>query len=391
MTSSRPGGDPSRDLLGDTPETLYEEAPCGFLSAVPDGTLVRVNRWITERLGRPREALVGKVRLQELFAIGGRIYWETHVQPLLRMQGFVEEIALELVGFERSVPVLLNAVLHRDEEGEPLGLRATLLDVTERRRYERELVAARDAAEQAARAKGTLVSMVSHDLRNPLSAVVTATELLGRTSLDETQIRYLRVIERAARTMVTLLDDVLVLGRIDAGHARIEAKPFDMRGLIHELATEHGLVAERKGLELVIDISEEVAARVVGDSIKIGRVLSNLIGNAVKFTEQGRVVVSASVVRSDAQDVTLALEVRDTGIGIDQKQLARIFDDFAQGSAEIGARHGGSGLGLGICKRLLTLHGSELKVSSRPGQGSSFAFTLMLARAPDMEPDGGLT
>jgi len=372
----------ARALLEEPAEQLYEEAPCGFLSALPDGTLVRVNRWVTRTLGRDADALVGRVRVQELFTVGGRIYWETHVHPLLGMQGHVDEIALELTGVGRRVPVLLNAVLRRDERGEPIGIRATLLDVTERRRYERELLAARDEAEEAARVKGTLVSMISHDIRGPLSAIVAAVELLEESSLSKEQESYVRTIARATRSTVELLDDVLSVGRIEAAHGRLERRPFDLPAMLEGLVEEQGLRAKESGLTVSLRVAPDVPAQLRGDPVKLSRVLSNLLGNAIKFTERGGVSLDVSTRRVGRDDATLAFEVRDTGIGIPEDQLGRIFDDFTQGSEQIGARYGGTGLGLGICKRLLALHGAQLDVKSEPGRGTTFSFELTLDRAP---------
>jgi len=379
MAAEDPSATPAV-LVPETIEELYDEAPCGYLSALPDGTLARVNAWVTRKLGREREELVGRVRLQELFTMGGRIYWETHVQPLLAMQGFVEEIALELAG-ESRLPVLLHATLRRSHSGQPLGVRAVLIDVTERRRYERELLAARDASEEAARSHGTLMAMVSHDIRNPLSALVTASQLLQETELDGMQQKYLDVIRRSAGSITTLLDQALDMGRLEAGHQRLELGPLDARGLVEAIVAEQSAKAEAKGIELGAEVDPSVPSRVLGDGIKLGRVLGNLVGNAVKFTDEGLVSVRLSAEPLEDDRVWLRFEVRDTGVGIEPTELGHIFDDFRQGSEEVRRRYGGSGLGLGICRRLLALHGSELKVDSTPGEGSTFCFELH-ARTP---------
>lgn len=368
-------------LVPETVEELYDEAPCGYLSALPDGTIARVNAWVTRKLGREKEELVGRVRLQELFTVGGRIYWETHVQPLLAMQGFVEEIALELAA-ERRLPILLHATLRRSPTGQPLGMRAVLIDVTERRRYERELLAARDAAEEAARARGTLMAMISHDIRNPLSSLVTASQLLEQTALDGTQQKCLDVIRRSASTITALVDQALDMGQLEAGHQRLELAPLDPRALVESIAAEQSAKAEAKGIALDVEVDPSVPSRVLGDGIKLGRVLGNLVGNAVKFTEEGHVAVALEAEQADDERVTLRFEVRDTGVGIEPDALGHIFDDFRQGSEEIRRRFGGSGLGLGICRRLLALHRSELQVASTPGEGSSFSFELRARTAP---------
>jgi PAS domain S-box-containing protein len=371
-----------RHLLEETAEELYEQAPCGYLSALPDGTIVRVNHRVMTMVGRPSSELVGRIRLQELLTRGGRIYYETHISPLLHMQGHVDAIALDLRGLKGPVPVLLNAVLRRDDAGDPLGIRATLLDVTERRRYEREILAARNDAEEASRVKSELVSMVSHDIRTPLAAVMNVGELLQTTELSEDQAKLVHILKSSTNNLLRLIDNALDLGKLEAGRMSLEMKLLDLRQLVESLVEELRTEAERKGLALHVLLDPNLPTGSIGDPIKLGRIISNLLGNAIKFTEQGGVHISVSLVQSEIKHVTVLFEIRDTGIGISKNQLGRIFDDFTQGSEEIGSRYGGSGLGLGICKKFLGLYGSKLQVESEPGSGSRFWFELKLGYSP---------
>lgn len=365
------------DPLDETADELYEQAPCGYISTLPDGTIVRANKRAASMVGRllPAE----RIRFHELLTTGALIYYETHVSPLLHMQGHVEEIALELKGRAGAVPVLLNAVLHRDEVGDPVAISASLVDVTERRRYERELLAARNEAEEAARLKGELISMVSHDIRTPIGTLMSVGELLERTPLTADQAKFVQILKTSTANLMNLVNDVLDLGKLEAGRMRLEQKPLDIRLLVEMLAAELRLEAERKGLALQVAVDPDVPCCLIGDPIKIGRIISNLLGNAIKFTDHGSVRIAVTVAGSDRGKVTLRFEIRDTGIGIDQDLLGRVFDDFTQGSQDIVGRYGGSGLGLGICKKLLAMYGSALQIESEPDKGSTFWFDLELA------------
>ncbi|HNP36228.1 MAG TPA: ATP-binding protein [Woeseiaceae bacterium] len=376
------------DLFSETAEEMYNNAPCGFLSADAEGTIIRANRRVAEMSGRSLDELVGQVRFQELLTVGGRIYYETHVGPLLLMQDHVEEIALDIRGPDGIVPVLLNAEVRRHSNGEVIGIRASILDATERRRYERELLASRNAGEEAARMKGELISMISHDIRTPLSTLTTIGELLEMSPLNEDQAKYVRMLKSSTSNLLRLVNDVLDLGKIEAGHMRLINKPVNLRQLVRGLGDETRIEAHRKGLRFDVDIDPRLPPRLLTDAIKLGRVLSNLLGNAVKFTDSGEVGLVVQLLDIDNHCARVGFEVRDTGIGIPKDQIDRIFDDFRQGNDEIGSRYGGSGLGLGICKKFLALLGAELAVDSAPGTGTSFHFELdMEQAAPGLDAD----
>ena len=189
----------ARSLLDETVEDLYEHAPCGYLSLLPDGLIGRVNATFLEWTGFAREALLGRRRFLDLLTVGGRIYYETHLQPLLRMQGFVREVAFDMTGRNgERLPVLVNAVQRDCGSTGPIT-RITVFDATDRRRYERELLAARDRAEAAARVKSELAAMISHDLRGPPSAMTTAVALLDKSSPTARQAKYIRVLQSSTK------------------------------------------------------------------------------------------------------------------------------------------------------------------------------------------------
>jgi signal transduction histidine kinase len=358
-------------------EELYDQAPCGYLSTLPDGTIVRVNRTLLFWSSFERSDLLGK-KVSGLFTVAGRIYCETHWFPLLRMQGFANEVAFELVRPGREpMPVLISAVQKRDEGGEPIVNRIMIFDASDRRRYERELLAERRRAERADKAKADLLAMIGHDMRTPLSTISTAVQLLLRLAPTEKQLRYLNMLRSASASLLGLANQILDFSQLEAGRMVVADATFDPRALVRETADVLRPMAEKKGLTLRIDVDPTVPTVLSGDADKIRQVLSNIAGNAVKFTAAGSVSI-ATCVREPA---LVEFEVSDTGIGIPRDRLESIFEEFTQAGPDIGKQYGGTGLGLTISRRLVELLGGTLQVESEQGKGSRFWFRLPL-RAP---------
>ena len=369
-------------LLQDDLTDLYEHAPCGYLSTNPDGAILKVNETFLALTAYTREQLIGKRRFLDLLTPGGRIFYETHFRPLLRMQGFVREIALDVAHADgRQLPVIVNAIERRAASGVDAVIRITVFDATDRRRYERELLLARRKAEDAAQSRSDLIAMVSHDVRAPLSAVVTAAAMLEKTETTPQQNRYLRIVRSSATHALTLLNSILDLSSLEAGHAVLREKEFDPRQTVEHVAAGARLAAAQKpDLAISVTVADQIPDRVIGDPDKIAQVLMNLAGNAVKFTERGLVSLMVYPRTITTDTATLEFLVSDTGIGIAADRLPHIFDDFTQASAEIGEKYGGTGLGLSIGRKLLRLYGSELHVTSTLGQGTTFSFVLQLKR-----------
>ncbi len=360
-------------------EDLYDNAPSGYLSTLPDGTIVKVNATLAGWIGYAREELVTARRFRDLLSVPGRIYFETHVAPLLRMQGEVSEIAFDMRCSDgRQLPVLVNCIVKHDlGAGTPI-YRMTVFNATSRRQYERELLLARRQAEDAAQAKSDLLAMLGHDIRTPLSAIMNVAHALDATEATAQQRTLFRILRTSSESLLLLINDILDYTRLEAGKMPIEEKPFRIESMMQTLGDAFaGRIAE-KDLRLSFDVDPAVPHVVRGDSVKIGQVLSNLIGNAVKFTGQGEIRVGVALVKLEPQCAALRFEVRDTGIGIEHAQLANIFEEFTQASADIGLKYGGTGLGLAICRRLLALLGGEMHVDSTPEIGSSFSFELRL-------------
>ena len=376
----------SPELLEESAEELYENAPCGYISTRPDGTLIKVNQTFLSWTGYSREELLAGKRLVDMLSIGGKIFHETHLAPLLRMQGFVNELQLELVLKDgHHLPILLNAVQKRDAAGNPLVHRITVFNITDRKKYERELLLARQKAEQATQAKADFLSMVSHEIRTPLNAIIGTASLLQRTPLTAQQQRYIRILRSSSDNLLSLLNAILDFSKIEAGKVALEERDFEPRSLVHSILFGLEVKAEEKSLAIRLELDERLPTFLRGDSIKIGQVLTNLVSNAIKFTSQGSVTLALRVRELDAETVTLDFRVTDTGIGIAQEHLQRIFEEFTQAHYDINTKYGGTGLGLAICQRLLALHGSRLSVESTPGRGSSFFFPLRLKLGKALE------
>ena len=375
-------------LLGESAAELYENAPAGYLTTLGDGTIVRVNETFVRWTGYAKADLVGVRRVQDLLTIPGRIYFETHLAPLIRMQGEVAEIALDVRRPDgEAVPVLMNAVLREASAEVPDGYRMTFFNATERRRYERELLAARRRAEDAARVKSDLLAMLGHDIRTPLGAIMNVAKLLEATRPTPKQRPLIDILARSSQTLLELINAILEYSRLEAGRLPVEEKPFSLRAMLQQVAANFTTRATEKGVAFEVLAADTVPDALVGDSVKIAEVLMNLAGNALKFTELGAVRLTVGCRERDATRATLEFAVSDSGIGIEHDRLPHIFEEFTQANSEIGLKYGGTGLGLAISRKLLVLLGAQMSVTSTPGAGSTFSFSVSLALAhADPEP-----
>jgi len=251
-------------------------------------------------------------------------------------------------------------------------------DVTGRKKVEKELREAKEAAEAASLAKDEFLANMGHELRTPLSGIIGMISLLQDTEMTSQQRQYVRTVNRSARALLTIINDLLDFSSIEAGRMSIEHVPFDLKVAVDDVVQVLMARAIEKGLELSMHYSPDAPRRVVGDAGRIRQVLTNLVDNAVKFTDEGRVTVKVECVEKTGDRARVKLSVEDTGIGIPESGLYRIFDKFTQVDASPTRRHGGTGLGLAISKQLGELMGGSVGVSSRSGEGSSFLFVLSL-------------
>src|SRR5205809_4050823 len=237
---------------------------------------------------------------------------------------------------------------------------------------------ARDLAERVARARSAFLANMSHEIRTPMNAVLGFVELILDTELSTEQRRALELVRSSSEALLMILNDILDYSKIQAEHLELEAIPFDVSKVVHATASLLAVRARERHLELLAEVTPEVPRAVRGDPTRLRQILMNLIGNAIKFTEQGEVVVSVTTALAADDVVQLRFAIRDTGIGIAPEHLGSVFREFTQADSTMTRRYGGTGLGLAISQRLVRLMGGELAVTSEVGHGSEFSFTLTL-------------
>jgi len=275
----------------------------------------------------------------------------------------------------------VNSVVEaiRDAKGRIIRILGVLRNITPEKVAQLELVKARDEAEAANRAKSEFLANMSHEIRTPLNGVMGIAGALARTELSTGQAEMVQLIETSAQTLEALLTDILDLARIEAGRLEIRPEPFELSTSINACAALFQAAAEAKGLKLVVNIDPDAEGTFQGDAPRIRQILSNLIGNAVKFTAEGEVRVSVGAYRDETTS-RLSFAVSDTGIGFDEETKQRLFNRFQQADGSITRKYGGTGLGLAISRTLAEAMGGELTAQSIPGQGATFRFDLELAR-----------
>ncbi|MFI5353106.1 MAG: response regulator [Candidatus Binatales bacterium] len=344
------------------------------------GKFVDVNEEYVKRTGYSREEVVGK-RSRDYSAYADPDD-NTRLVNELRERGEVRNMEIAFRNKDGSVlPCLLSATLF-ELRGHVCCLTVTR-DISALKATERQLVEAREAALAASRAKSEFLSSMSHEIRTPMNAVLGMAELLSETGLDPEQRKYLNIMINNGNSLLDLINDILDLAKVEAGRIELERTPFDLRELTDRVCETLAVRAHSKRLELVGRIVPGLATGLCGDPLRLRQILINLIGNAIKFTQSGSIVLTVAQEKEAApedgtpekESVLLHFSVADTGIGIARAQLDKVFANFTQADSSTTRRYGGSGLGLAIVKRLVDLMGGKIWVESEVGKGSTFHFT----------------
>lgn len=269
-----------------------------------------------------------------------------------------------------------TARVERDREGQPLRMVGVNFDITNQKEQSSALRAAKDLAEELAKSKGQFLANMSHEIRTPMNAILGLLDLLQNTELTDRQRDYASKTEGAARSLLGLLNDILDFSKVEAGKMTLESEPFRIDKLLRNLSTILSANVVSKDIEVLFDIDASLPAVVRGDAMRLQQVLINLGGNAVKFTSQGQVVLAMNKLSQQVNSVTIEFAVQDTGIGIAPEHQAHIFSGFSQAEGSTTRKFGGTGLGLAISKRFVQLMGGDIEITSTPGVGSTFAFSL---------------
>lgn len=378
---------------------VFESGPDAIaIIDVATWRIVDCNSEMARVVGYRHEQIIGRT-MAELDAWTSRRKLREVTELLLAM-GVVRNLEVEIRhSGGTAAPYLFSAVV-AEIEGRPCVLAITR-DIGELKGTERELIAAREAALAASQAKSEFLSSMSHEIRTPLSAVLGMADLLWETSLNGEQRRYLRTMRANGEALLSLVNDILDLAKVESGRLSLERSEFDLVELAESVMETLGIRAHEKGLELALRIRPEVPVAAVGDPLRLRQVLINLVGNAIKFTQRGEVTLTIEAAAPQhrpferaegqapeahsangavsgtalfAERRLLRFAVRDTGIGIPAEKLETIFSSFTQADSTTTRKYGGSGLGLAIVKRLVELMGGQLAVESRPGLGSTFSF-----------------
>ncbi|MCP4352375.1 MAG: response regulator [Desulfobacterales bacterium] len=369
-----------RTIIENSGDIIYRTDPNGFITYI--------NPACERLIGYKQEELLGSFFLdiiapshRELAMSLGQKQWNEQT-----LSSYQEQKMLTKSGEERWISQMTSLQVN---EGRVDGYQAIVRDIHEKKCAEQETLRAKDAAEEATKAKSQFLANMSHEIRTPLNGIVGMANLLSDTELTTEQYEYVDILLNSSDTLLELINDILDYSKIEAGKLLLEPIPFDLHTVMEETLDMLAPRADEKGIEIILRYVPGVARRFTGDAGRIRQILLNLVNNAIKFTERGHVLVNVECEETDHNHMLLRISVEDTGIGIPGDKLEHIFRHFSQADASTTRKYGGSGLGLAITKQLVDLMDGTISVKSKLGEGSLFSFTLPLlpGPAPDVSVD----
>ncbi|MFT5366961.1 MAG: two-component system sensor histidine kinase/response regulator [Candidatus Latescibacterota bacterium] len=371
-----------RELAEERVRLILESSGEGLFGLDAEGRATFVNPVACDLLGYNPEELLGQpthALIHHSHADGTNYPSEGCPMRAAFTTGVVTQIDNEVLWHKdgHAIPVEYSATpILKDDE--IVGAVISFRDITQRKAAEVAMQEAKDAAEAASQAKADFLANMSHEIRTPMNAIIGMAHLALRTELDPKQKDYVRKIQSSGQHLLGIINDVLDFSKIEAGKLDIESIDFDFNQVLDNVTNLIGEKATTKGLELIFDIDSELPSAFKGDPLRIGQVLINYSNNAVKFTEEGQIVIRTKKIDTIGEDLFVRFEVQDTGIGLTPEQQAKLFQEFQQADSSTTRKHGGTGLGLAISKKLALLMGGDVGVDSEPGKGSIFWFTARL-------------
>jgi PAS domain S-box-containing protein len=368
-------------------QRLIDTIPNPIFYANQNGNLLGCNQAYLDLLGLRREDILEK-RIYDLYPEDQAESMEEKDADLFRATGTQSYETIIQLRTGRSADIIINKATYNNTDGTVAGLVGVMVDITELKEAGEELRKAKEAAEAAVRAKSEFLANMSHEIRTPMNAVIGMAGLLLDADLSSEQKDCVETIRSRGDALLSIINNILDFSKVEGGKMLLESQPFYLRDCIEDSLDLVAARAAEKGLELVYVLGDEVTRVLVGDLTRLRQILVNLIGNAVKFTDYGEIMVTVtSMLKDDDEHHELHFLVKDTGIGISSNHMDRLFESFSQIDASTTRKYGGTGLGLAISKRLVQIMGGEIWADSIPGVGSTFHFTILAGKASgDLKP-----
>jgi PAS domain S-box-containing protein len=354
------------------------------ISTFDEGKYLDINETFLQSIGLTRNEVIEKTskELNIFPEIGKR----DDLKAIITREGKAQDIEVEIVNSKGKRLICLLSAEIIDIQGVRCLL-TVMSDITNQKQQEQELIRAKELAEDASKAKEQFLSTMSHEIRTPMNAIIGLTNILLQDNPMDYQLDNLKTLRFSAENLMALLNDILDFNKIEAGKLKLFRTMFSLKSLSDGLYNSFKHIASKKGIELKLEFDNDIPEKLVGDSVRVNQVLTNLIGNAIKFTERGEVKIKMVKLKETQRSATVFFSVSDSGIGIPLEKQKLIFQEFTQANLETTRRYGGTGLGLAISKRIISLLKGKIELKSQPGKGSEFYFSLCFNKSRSTKKD----